>query len=85
MTDATQYSAMGVDQARIVVNVVATKAFGTDRWKANAARHFGLAHSTVAAWFQGGSRPPFWFLWACETLSEVELLRGYLMKSLPQT
>lgn len=85
MTDFPQYAAMGQDQARAVVDVAATKTFGTDRWKAKAARHFGLSHSTVATWYQKDNQPPFWFLHACEIMSEIELLRGYLMKSLPQT
>jgi hypothetical protein len=84
MTDATQYAAMGLDQARAITEAAASKIYATDRWKALAAREYGLSDSTVYHWFRDANRPPFWFLSACQTRAELELLRKYLMQVLPK-
>lgn len=84
MTECNQYAAMGIDQSRAIATAAAQKLYETNRWKALAARDFGLSDSTVYSWFRDDGRPPFWFLAICEARSELELLRRYLVHGIPR-
>lgn len=78
MYTVSDVKAMTPEQTQKAFETVASRYYGTDRWKSAFANDVGLQTNTVQQWFTDRSMPPPWAFLLIQTWTELRRARDHL-------